>query len=54
MCYILLQAKDVAGEKARLRSEVLKQIREFFDLKQLGAITEEEYDEKRKILLKDI
>ena len=37
-----------------LRSEVIKQIRDLFDLKQMGAITEEEYDEKREILLKDI
>ena len=37
-----------------MRSEVIKQIRDLFDLKQMEAITEEEYDEKREILLKDI
>ncbi|CAB3977072.1 Hypothetical predicted protein [Paramuricea clavata] len=34
-------------EKAKLRSEVIKQVKDLFDLKQLGAITEEEYEEKR-------
>jgi hypothetical protein len=37
-----------------LRSETIKQIKDLFDLKQLDAITEEEYEEKKKILLKDL
>jgi hypothetical protein len=37
-----------------LRSEIIKQIKDLFDLKQLGAITEEEYEEKKKTLLKDL
>ena len=41
-------------EKAHLRSEVIKQIKDLFDLKNLGAITEEEYVEKKVLLLKDL
>jgi hypothetical protein len=37
-----------------LRSEVINQIKDLFELKQLGAITGEEYEEKKKILLKYI
>ncbi|XP_028417958.1 uncharacterized protein LOC114542659 isoform X1 [Dendronephthya gigantea] len=40
--------------KVAVRSEVIKQIREFFDLKQLGAITEDEYEAKKALLLQDI
>ena len=41
-------------EKTQLRSEVIKQIKDLFDLKNLGAITEEEYVEKKTFLLKDL
>lgn len=37
-----------------MRSELIKQIKDLFDLKQLGAITEEEYVENKKILLQDL
>jgi hypothetical protein len=37
-----------------LRSEVIRQIKDLFDLKEIGAITEKEYEEKKKILLKDL
>ena len=43
-----------ASDKAKLRSEVIKQIKDLFDLKELGAITVEEYEEKKNLLLKDI
>ena len=36
------------------RSETLIQLRELFELKNMGAILEEEYEQKKKILLKDI
>lgn len=40
--------KCYAGsEKAKLQSEVIKQVKELFDLKEMGAITVEEYEEKR-------
>ncbi|CAB4038288.1 Hypothetical predicted protein [Paramuricea clavata] len=40
--------------KSKFRSEIIKQIKDLFELKQLDAITEEEYEEKKKILLKYI
>ena len=40
-----------AAEKSKLRSEVIKQVKDLFDLKEMGAITEEEYEEKKKNLL---
>jgi hypothetical protein len=30
---------------------VIKQVKDLFDLKEMGAITEEEYEEKKKNLL---
>ena len=35
-------------------TKVLKQIRDLFQLKQIGAITEEEYEGKKAKLLKDL
>ena len=43
-----------ASEKATLWSEVIKQVKDLFDLKEMGAITVEVYEEKKKLLLKDI
>ena len=40
-----------AAEKSKLRSEVIKQVKDLFDLKEMGAITEKEYEEKKKNLL---
>ena len=50
------QVKNVGNENtnAKLRSEVIKHIKDLFDLKQVGAITQEEYDDKKEILLKDL
>ena len=49
-----VQQGNTDTEKAHLRSEVIKQIKDLFDLKNLGAITEEEYVEKKALLLKDL
>ncbi|CAB4015551.1 Hypothetical predicted protein [Paramuricea clavata] len=45
---------NIEDTKTKSRSELIKQIQDLFDLKQVGAISEEEYEEKSKILLKDI
>lgn len=45
---------SIENSKTKLRSEVINQIKDLFELKQLGAITGEEYEEKKKILLKYI
>ena len=34
-----------------MRSEAIKQVKDLFDLKEIGAITDEEYEEKKKLLL---
>ena len=39
-------------QETRKRTETLQQIRELFDLKEMGAITDEEYNEKKQNLLK--
>ena len=41
-------------DKVTLRLEVLKQIRELHELNEIGAITEDEYKQKKKVLLNDI
>ena len=41
-------------EKTHLRSEVIKQIKDLFDLKNLGAITKEGYVKKKALLLKGL
>ena len=54
-CYMLCRSETLplqhAAEKSKLRSEVIKQVKDLFDLKEMGAITEEEYEEKKKNLL---
>ena len=42
------------NDNVDLRTKVLKQIRDLFELKQIGAITEEEYEGKKAKLLKDL
>ena len=37
-----------------MRSEILKQMKELFELKKMGAITEDEYIEKKTTLLQDL
>lgn len=34
-----------------MRSEAIKQVKDLFDLKEIGAITDEEYEEKKELLL---
>ncbi len=48
---MLCRSTTTAAEKSKLRSEVIKQVKDLFDLKEMGAITEEEYEEKKKNLL---
>lgn len=36
------------------RTDVLKQIRELFELKEMGAISAQEYEDKKKIIMKDL
>ena len=36
------------------RSDVLQQLRELNELKQMGVLTEEEFTEKKKVLLDDL
>jgi predicted RNase H-like HicB family nuclease len=36
------------------RAEVLKQLKDLFELKSIGAITEEGYEQKKPILMKDL
>ncbi|XP_028417255.1 uncharacterized protein LOC114541658 [Dendronephthya gigantea] len=42
------------ASKAIIRTQILKQIKELYELKTIGAITDDEYNSKKYILLKDL
>ncbi|CAB4011311.1 Hypothetical predicted protein, partial [Paramuricea clavata] len=46
------RASEPAESETTKRTETLKQIRELFALKEMGALTDEEYNEKKENLLK--
>ena len=47
-------AAATTASKSAIRSEILKQIKDLYDLKTMGAITEDEYKSKKEILFKDL
>ena len=49
----LLPSQLHCSAKSKLRSDVIKQIRDLFVLKQMGLFNQQEYQEKKETLLKD-